>query len=187
MEDVNEINAIGKSLKRVQKFSRIASRFFRMLFWLAASAYLAVFVFMSVNGIVDYGPVRVVPLIASLVKIGFELFASLFMIWVLKSIFCDIASGASPFTSRQAKRLRVAGVLSLIHAFVCAISSPAFLVTMGLEGAALGATIGSASAEGAMRFIPVNAGDIVLAVVLFCAALIVEYGSLLQQLSDDTL
>ena len=82
--------------------------------------------------------------------------------------------------------MKIAACFQVLHAVVTALLSPAFYIAIGLGDAALGATVGMSPTEANMRFIPINMGDIVLAIVLFCAALIVEYGSLLQQLSDDT-
>ncbi|HJF66388.1 MAG TPA: hypothetical protein K8U77_09795, partial [Slackia equolifaciens] len=72
------------------------------------------------------------------------------------------------------------------HALLTTIVSPGILSVAGTGEATVGVAIGAVAGE-ADKLIPINAGDIVLAVVLFCVALIVEYGSLLQQLSDDTL
>lgn len=142
---------------------------------------------MLANGVVDYESGHLVQDCVYFARACLETIVTILIILVLRDMLRDIASGESPFALYQARRLRFIAILQIAHAIVTAIGSPAFLKVIGLGDATLGATIGSASIDGAAHFIPINAGDIVLAIVLFCAALIVEYGSLLQKLSDDTL
>lgn len=184
---LGEVEVIAASARKVQKAARVLNRAFSVIFWLTLCFTFLMLIAMIAQGIVDFSSSTCVPLFSSCIRFSLEMLVALVMIWILKAMFRDIACGVSPFSQLQAKRLRLTGVLQIAHAVFIAVSSPAVIQVLGFENAAFGVTIGSASAEGAMRFIPVNAGDIVLAVVLFCAALIVEYGSLLQQLSDDTL
>ena len=184
---MNEIDAIEASSKRIQIIAGYLLHIFTVLFWMTAIALGIVSFYMLFQGVHDYSSGALIPAVSAVCKYALEMTIALIVIWIMKSMFGEMSHGAAPFSSAQAHRLRAAAVLLLLHALVEAVNSPAFLMVIGLGDAALGATIGSASAEGAARFIPINAGDIVLAIVLFCAALIVEYGSLLQKLSDDTL
>lgn len=156
-------------------------------FWLILVASIAIFFLMLTNGVVDFSSKMAAPSLFASIKFLLEMLTIGVITWVLKAMFCDMAKGISPFNTIQSRRLKIASILMLLHAACVASTSPAFLSILGLDELLLGASIGPASAEGAMRFIPINAGDIVLAIVLFCAALIVEYGSLLQKLSDDAL
>jgi hypothetical protein len=150
-------------------------------------AYCAVVLLALFNGVLGGGEPGAKSTIASLGKIAVETCVSLFMIWTIWKIFSDISKGLSPFSTIQAKRLRIAAMLWILHAIFIAFFSPAFMTITGLGDVIFGATIGVSPVEASTRYIPINVGDIVLAIVLFCAALIVEYGSLLQKLSDDTL
>ena len=187
MKTLDEIEAIEVSAKRVQTMSKYLARLFLVAFWLILVASIAIFFLMLTNGIVDFSSKMAAPSLFASIKFLLEMLTIGVITWVLKAMFCDMAKGISPFNTIQSRRLKIASILMLLHAACVASTSPAFLSILGLDELLLGASIGPASAEGAMRFIPINAGDIVLAIVLFCAALIVEYGSLLQKLSDDTL
>ncbi len=122
-----------------------------------------------------------------LCKMALEFVLMLFVVAALKSSFRDVSKGQSPFTKAQSQRLKIIGVLLLVHAALVTMSSPAILDVAGMGESRLGLAVGPTVANTDPRLIPINVGDIVLAIVLFCAALIVEYGSLLQKLSDDTL
>lgn len=184
---MNEIELLEESLERIRVRSRCLSFFFSCLLAVAIIFYCAAFVlttcFGSIGGIRQESAMDAL----QLGMLVLEASIAVFMIWVLRSIFCDISKEASPFTRKQARRLRIAAVLWVAHAIVVALSSPAFLAAVSLDDVVFGATVGYGTTTELGSFIPINVGDIVLAVVLFCAALIVEYGSLLQQLSDDTL
>lgn len=181
---MNEIEAIDTSAAKVTKVSQLLYGFFVVLLVGILVATGAILAFTLCSGAVQD---NVISIASSCLKMVLESSVLFFMVWVLLSIFKDISKGSSPFTRRQARRLRIAALLQIAHAAFSAVMSPVVLEIMGFEAVALGAMVGSSSTEGMARFIPINVGDIVLAVVLFCAALIVEYGSLLQQLSDDTL
>ena len=184
---LSEIAAIEAAAKRLSSRAELLRKLFSVLLVATCALYLMAFLAMLLTGVKDYSTNNSISVCIALAKIALETATAVFLVWVLRAIFRDISEGASPFSLRQANRLRIAAVLWLIHAVLTAVISPAFLTALGLGDAAVGATVGMTPSEANMRFIPINAGDIVLAIVLFCAALIVEYGSLLQKLSDDTL
>ncbi|MFD0702112.1 hypothetical protein DMP06_08565 [Slackia equolifaciens] len=184
---MNEIDAIEASSVKVQRVSRVLHSGFAAIYYFSTICFIFLIVAMAAWGISDLESGILVPFCMSLAKVIFEAVVALFLIGVAKSVFGSIGMGLSPFSTVIAKRLRIAALLMVIHAVFSLIISPAFMSIAGLGEAAIGVAIGSAPSEATARFIPINVGDIVLAVVLFCAALIVEYGSLLQQLSDDTL
>lgn len=182
---MNEIDAIEFSARRIQKVSRIFARIIAVLFWAAAAIMVFILLLLAL-GLGDEGS-SLVQTASACIKYALEAVVTLLLLWVFKSFFRDMGMGLSPFTFAQSRKLKWAAALQIAHAILVTVTSPAILNVMGLDDAVLGVSVGAASVETAIRFVPVNVGDIVLAIVLFCAALIVEYGSLLQKLSDDTL
>ena len=185
--EYDEIGAIENALGKAQTVSRVLYRVFTIVFWLGLVSCVAIIVTIVANGAINYFDVNAVSFLVSLSKAALEALLVLLIIQIMRSGFRDIALGKSPFTQSQASRLRIVALLLIIHALLTTFSSPAILGIAGLNGAVIGLATCSAPVEAAARIIPINVGDIVLAIVLFCAALIVEYGSLLQKLSDDTL
>lgn len=184
---MTEIDAIEHASDKIKRVASVLFYAFTIVFWVALVAQCAVAILMVINGATNYPSESASAALMGLLSFGVSAVVTLFMIWVLAKIFQDMSKGLSPFSLKQARRLRFASALQIIHAIYSTVASPAFLQVFGLDEMAIGATLGIASVEAGSRFIPINAGDIVLAIVLFCAALIVEYGSLLQKLSDDTL
>lgn len=183
---MNELDAIETAAERVRKVSRVLSGVFTVVFYGAVALFVAILI-LSIYTVTVSQAESAVAVLSAGVRIVFESFVVIFTIWVMRAVFLDIAKGQSPFTEAQAGRLRIAAVLQGAHAVFVTLTSPAIINALGLSEAVFGISIGASSAATSMRFIPINVGDIVLAIVLFCAALIVEYGSLLQKLSDDTL
>ena len=184
---MNEIDEIERASLKVQFAAKVLNKLFLTAFLIALVLSLVFLMLTIEKGIEDFSSNRIPSYAIAIGKIGFELFLMLFMLWVPASIFRDISRGESPFTSAQANRLKIAAILLVFHSLFSLLMSPAILNVAGLDGAVVGLAVGSASSEVSDRIVPINVGDIVLAIVLFCAALIVEYGSLLQKLSDDTL
>ena len=185
-QTLDEIGEIERASQRIRSVASVLSKVFLAMFLIGCALALVlvvlafgkgieIFAIMNLGSALDFG------------KLLLELGLTLFMLWIPTSIFRDISLGVSPFTKSQAKRLKLAAILFLLHTLLLALASPAILNIAGLEGATIGFSMASNPSEMMSRVIPINVGDIVLAIVLFCAALIVEYGSLLQKLSDDTL
>lgn len=184
---LGEIDEIEKASAKIQSVSTVLSKVFLFLFLVACLLSLLMIALMIGYGIEEYASGRQLPFLTSAVKMSLELAMTLFVLWVPKTMFHDMSQGISPFTIVQARRLKIASVLFTLHAIFSLIVSPVVLSAANLKGASIGFAVGIAPAEVSSSLIPINVGDIVLAIVLFCAALIVEYGSLLQKLSDDTL
>ena len=185
--EYDEISAIESTLAKAQTVSRMLHRVFSAVFWFGTVSYVIILISMVINGVSNYYDTGIASFFVAFLKVALEFLLVLFAIRIMTNSFQDLAMGKSPFTRSQSTRLRIMAVVLLVHALLTTVLSPAILGIAGLDGAVVGLATGSAPVEAAARIIPINVGDIVLAVVLFCAALIVEYGSLLQQLSDDTL
>lgn len=182
----NETEAIDRSAANLRNAARILYWIFSIVFWIVLAGLSLVLLLIIASTVNDFESSKLVQIAASSSKYVLEAAIILFMIWIARLIFRDIKAGGSPFSRTEARRIKAAALLQLLHAAFVSLTSPAILNAVGFQDVAVGAAIGATSVTSAMRFIPINMGDIVLAIVLFCAALIVEYGSLLQQLSDDT-
>ncbi|MCL1799121.1 MAG: hypothetical protein FWG23_05235 [Eggerthellaceae bacterium] len=98
--------------------------------------------------------------------------------------FSDVIAGESPFTLKQAKRLRTLGTVFLLLAVAEALLSVLFgPLSYGAELPG-GGLIGLVTVESSM--ISVNLSMLIVAVMCYGFAVIFKYGILLQQLSDDT-
>lgn len=183
---LSETAAIERSATNLRNVARWLYWVFSVLFWVALMGSGFVLFLIIASSVSDSASMGLIQLAVSSVKYALEALIVLFMIWIAKSIFRDMKAGKSPFTRDEARKIKIAALLQVLHAVFVSLASPAVLSAVGFQDIAVGASIGATSVTSAMRFIPINMGDIVLAIVLFCAALIVEYGSLLQQLSDDT-
>ena len=94
------------------------------------------------------------------------------ILFVASFIFKDMSRGATPFTTKNANRLRVISLLLIALSIV--IPPLKMLLTM----------IFFTSVK---AYFSINAGQIVFAIMFFCLALIFEYGAELQRESDETL
>lgn len=107
------------------------------------------------------------------------------ILWVIYSVFDNIAKGSSPFTARIARRIRWIGWLMLLGTILGTLLSPELNAIMHLPG---NISLGYNSLDANTPFaIPVNGGLIIGAVVCFCLSLVFQYGALLQHLSDETI
>lgn len=109
--------------------------------------------------------------------IAVELIALLAIVGLL-----DVIRGDSPFTMRQVKRFRIAGILFIVVAFVELVFPADFIAESLLsEGGML-----SFSAESSGDSPSLNMATLLFALASFCMSFIFKYGVLLQQDSDDT-
>ena len=118
------------------------------------------------------------------IPLAFFLAVSGCSLLVLRRIFKDIASGSSPFSRENAKRIRWVSYLLIIDVLVELVLSPGFGVIVHMSGVDVGYI-----ASGATQYpiLPVNFGALVGSVIGFCLSVVFEYGYLLQRLSDETI
>lgn len=121
---------------------------------------------------------------------GFRLFAgflwlSVFtvVLWGASGIFKDISRGRSPFTSKNIKRITYLGWSMILVLVAELIVSPGFFSAMHVPGFDVAVVLTDDSER---LLIPVDIKPIVIAFICFGLSCIFEYGSLLQQVSDDT-
>lgn len=115
---------------------------------------------------------------------GFLWLSILVMVfWVASNIFKDISRGRSPFTLKNAKRITYLGWAMILIAVVELIVSPGFFAAVHAPGFDVAAIL---TDDAESLLIPVDVKPIVLAFICFGLSCIFEYGSLLQQVSDET-
>lgn len=183
---MSDIEQIELSAGRLRVIAKNLHWVFTGLFAMVIVATILVFALTIADALRNRSSEALTQIVSANMKLILEAAIALIVTWILRTIFAEISKGKPPFSFVQARRLKIAGGLFLAHAVFVAVFSPAILSIAGFDDLVVGAAVGATSASSAMHFIPINMGDIVLAIVLFCAVLIVEYGSLLQQLSDDT-
>lgn len=100
---------------------------------------------------------------------------------LITNVFRDVAKGSTPFTLMQVRRIRIAALIIALDALVGTVFSPGFIYAMQVGGINIGYTvIGQPS-------VPIDLGEILTAICLFCLSFVFKYGVLLQRLSDETL
>lgn len=98
-------------------------------------------------------------------------------------VFSDLGRGVDPFSEKQSKRLRAAALLLVLDLAVTAAGSVGapWLASYDLL------TVGMNTGPAAETIVNVNAGDLVVAGILFGLSVVFDYARLLQELSDETL
>lgn len=120
---------------------------------------------------------------------SYEIFPVLFFflitccaLWIAYCIFGEIANGSTPFSARNAKRIRLVGWILIAEAALELVVSPGFFSLINIQGFDVGFIPQSGITY---PVLPINIQALVFAGVCFSLALIFEYGSLLQRLADE--
>jgi hypothetical protein len=167
---------IKESLESAKKISKYASMSFRVImigYILVQTIFFcsSVFAFAS-SSIASSDLIWVV---LRLLTMSLSIVAGILIFAALMQVFGNISTGNSPFTIKQARILSLIGWFLVADAILVALISMTPLpemkigiLTLGLESPRLDLT------------------SIIGAIVFFCFSYTFKYGSLLQQLSDDT-
>ncbi len=99
---------------------------------------------------------------------------------VCTSLFKCIGQGVSPFNSKQARNMRIIGWLFVVYALCDNIANNASISSV------IAGTPVSVDHQDT-PFFGVNIFMLAIGVVFFCFSAIFKYGSLLQEVSDDTI
>ncbi len=178
------MNAIQEKIKRISKFIAIITKILYITGIVMVCVGLAGdlwYVISPESGSFTVGHVRVLsPMqFASDFNVGLDLFTNIaaqcFFIAVLiitYRIFKDISRDSSPFMPKNISRMKKIAILL----FVSSVVSPAV-------NAAVGKSLSLTNAE-SMNY---SSEIIILSVIIYCFALIFQYGAELQQQSDETL
>lgn len=179
-EDVNETEV---SLARLRKVAKVISVAFKIVFVVYCFVWLAIIVlfgvlafFPELLGISSSGVLPFVMCIVFGLLIGT-------LIRIATLVFVDVAKGESPFTKRQVKRIRWVAIIFLAYA-VIEMVFPSGQASLVQEGSLhVGYSVASETSDS----IYINPGMLGAAIIFYCLSLVFEYGTLLQQLSDETL
>lgn len=178
-----EAEATELSLSRIRKISKVINRLLKFLSALLL-AFLVVTILLSILcslGLLEAGlnasPLDLVILSAyGLVIIG--------LVFVVASIFSDVAKGESPFSLAQVNRFRIIAVFLLVYVVLDAFMSTGTVAQVHVGELELGYDLVDNSGGSTLS---VNIGALLGAGVFWALSLIFEYGVLLQELSDETL
>ena len=96
-------------------------------------------------------------------------------------VFRDISLGESPFTLKQARRIRAIAWLLLLCALTEALLPTGGIVAYQVAGGVFGTEYHTSPISTSLRI-----GPIIVALVFFVLSSVFKYGVTLQELSDDT-
>lgn len=182
---IDEASDTERALNRLKKTGRFLSTGFRIIFvvyciiWIALAGLFFLVAFFP-DVVPGSGSGGLQPFILC-VLFGL-LIAGLLRIAVL--IFDDVSKGESPFSIRQVKRIRLAAILFLAYVVLEMIfpSGQSSLVQQG--DFQVNYWVADRSEHTSIQ---INFGMLGAAIIFYCLSLVFEYGTLLQQLSDETL
>lgn len=173
----DDLNEAHDSLNRINRVCKGLSVFIKIAFIVFCVCWLFVAFFMVVS---TQGSSHDVVM----TKVGLHLargviIAILFLILI--GIFSDAAKGESPFTMKQANRLRkISYVLVIYGVLEVILSISAAVVDYG------GISSGYMSTDGT-TIISFNLAPFIAAAVVYAFSFVFKYGVLLQEFSDETL
>lgn len=98
-------------------------------------------------------------------------------------VFATLKKGVDPFSRRQSRIIRVAACLLLVDLVLSAFGASAFPWFAQYSEM----TVGMTPSYGESTLINVNAGDLIVAGILFGLSVVFDYVRYLQELSDETL
>lgn len=101
---------------------------------------------------------------------------------ILSGAFKDVSELQSPFNVKQARRIRVMGIILVINVVVEAVSSIYSPVVSELADVAAGFVSSPVTTN-----LHIDVMSLVAAIVCFCLSYLFRYGVLLQWLQDETL
>jgi len=174
--------------KKIQKTSRVIAVITKIL-----AITSIVFLCFEITGLLWYmvspdaayfmlGSIRVITPIEISGQMGIipEMFTSVAsqcfftaIIIITSRIFKDISRESSPFLKQNVKRMKKIAILLLLNSIISPSIQQAISKSMNLTSQ--------------MEPFNYNSEMFILAIVIFCFAMIFEYGTDLQQLSDETL
>ena len=181
-EDINKTEESLSRLKRTSRIIRTLLKFSFFLFCLLWVVALIILTALLVNPQIVPGADAANGITLLFVGAMGGLIA--FILRVAFLVFDDVSKGESPFTKRQVKRIRWVAYALLIYAVIDMLfpTGEAFLMQEGNFHFAYSVTNGPNNPS-----ISINVGALATAIIFYCLSLVFEYGTLLQQLSDETL
>jgi len=171
------MNPINAKLKKTSGIILVITRIVGAVL-LLITAYATYMTFSYANSGSSRNPVN---LIALAVQDGIRLLTVIAALFIASSLLKSIKRDYTPFTAKNVKRLK------LIALLVAAMEP--FNIIFGLASKLFYSTIPTDSEEPAAYIISTHSGGLFIAIglIVFCIALVFDYGAKLQQQSDETL
>lgn len=167
----DEISAVRKVCKIIRMVILVALVLF--------CAIVALFVGLLIVRSLDSASSVVLGSIGYVLLFGLDVAAILF---IAARVFREAEQG-HPFARKQVSRLRCISILFVVYALIECIFAVNFQGTASIGGFDIGVLGGDVSPTPSSF---VNVGALLFAVAIYCVSFIFRYGSLLQEMSDDT-
>lgn len=185
-EYCGQLKKAEESLSRIRRFSKRAQLVFKILLLLTLMG-LIVFIVSSLfsegNLIKASSPctaswISIIPPVMFLI-------VSAAILWFLEGIFGDIAKGDSPFTKKQARRLKLIALLLLVEVIIDLIVQGLLINYSCIIQFNSNMEIGYVDPQEQMS-LHVDVKALLGAVTCYCFAAMFSYGAYLQEVSDET-
>lgn len=180
MIDTDAIEA-ESSLLRIQKVCKVLNILMKVVFAIVCACWIFVMGSMLVSLTTSWtsGTVGDVGVANLLLCLAYGAIIAV-MFFAFVGVFSDVSKGATPFTLKQVKRLRLIAILLVVYALLdFVITYNSVLFQMDTLNSGYVSTSGSA-------IVTVNFAPLIAAAVVFAFSFVFKYGVLLQEFSDDT-
>ena len=176
MKERGDVEETKARIARMSKGAKAFGIVFWVGFWVLLVAALVVVVLGIRSGLSDgCSPAEIATgLITPVASIGL----GCFVLWVVAKGFNEVSRERSPFSTVQAQRLKLLGVLLLVYAAI------EMLLSISPFHAELG-TVSLSYIQSPHMFFDVKL--IIGSIFCFCLSYVFRYGALLQWLQDETL
>lgn len=169
-------------LQSLSVSGRILNYFFFLLFLVflvCAFASLCIYVNAAIHNQIPYDELVPSALNSLISAFMFGVFAAVF--FISASVFRDVSRGESPFSEKQARRIRFISWLLFIYAIVDSFAPKGVVVAAGnIDTDVLVARFET-------EYTAINVGMFVSAIIFYFLSSVFKYGVELQELSDDVI
>ncbi len=174
------LSSIQKSKAILCSASHKLGIFFFVCFALYLLAFIAIcaYIIWPPDGFTAVGA----PSLSAVLPLTLSNMTSGAILFILGSTFRDIGRGSSPFSARRIRQIRILGAFFLIVMIANLVTIPG--VEVGVQNDEAAMAFYSKPADNSIDF---DFESLLSAIVCFALSLILRYGELLQQETDDLL
>lgn len=185
-EYCGQLKKAEESLSRIRRFSKRAQLIFKILLLLTLVGLIVFIVssFFSQGNLIE-APSPYTAWWISIIPPVMFLIVSAAILWFLEGIFGDITKGDSPFTKKQARRLKLISLLLLGNVIIDLIVQGFLFDYSYIIQVNPDIEVGYVDPGGQMS-LHVDAKALLGAVACYCFAAMFSYGAYLQEVSDET-
>lgn len=185
-EYCEQLKEAEESLRRIRRFSRGAKLVFKVLFWLTLIGlivFVAGYLLAESSSIEGSSPISakwslMIPSVMFLI-------VSLSILWFLEGIFGDIAKGDSPFSRKQAKRLKNIALLLLIMVIIDLVVQAFSINYSSIVHLNSAIEVGYVQPQ-EQAGLHIDAKALLAAAVCYCFSKLFSYGAYIQDISNET-